>query len=47
MHGGQQIPPIVEMPRKAEVERGAVEQHVATHQRGICTQVDTYCQQCH
>lgn len=45
--GGERIPPAIEVPRNAEVGRGAPEQQMATYQSRNCTQVDTHYQKCH
>jgi len=47
MRAGEQIPPVVEMSRNAEVKRRAPEQQMVTYQGGNSTQGDTECQNCH
>jgi hypothetical protein len=44
MRAGEQIPPVVEMPRNTDVNRGAPEQPMATHQGGNSTSGHTDCQ---
>jgi len=46
MRAGEQIPPVVEMSRNAEVKRGAPEQKVFTYQERNSTQGDIECQKC-
>lgn len=43
---GEQITPVVEMTRNAEVKRGAPEQQKVIYQEGNRTQGDTECQKC-
>jgi len=44
---GEQIAPVVETYRNAEVKRGTPEQQMITCQIGNSIQGDTDCQKCH